>query len=153
MSNETAKRSREVKFLTKLRLLIAGITQASMLSPAKREDFAAATPWHPNMPMIPAEWSRPLSEVRDLAREALAGGGDTVFVPVLRDPELTDGVPMITACFFTSKNVDDFWSEEVSSMHGGVTMEDLVATLSPDKKWDYRDLESVGPLKTLIDIV
>lgn len=147
----TAGRTTELKILTKIRLLIARLTQITVLNPTVRPEFRERTLWRPTMPMIPSEWSRTVGEVRDEADKCFDAGADTVFVPVLMKG--TDGSWTIRVAFLSRDPVACDVVENIQDMAPHVTMGELMDTLAPGKRWDYDDIHESRELDALLDLV
>lgn len=145
-----APRTTDQKLQTKIRLLIARLAQMTVLSPASRRKFQEETPWHPRMTMIPSEWSRTIGDVREEARKCFARGESVVIAPVLMKPS-GDGYKLSVA-FIHQDEVDDFWAENIGQMNPAVTIGELMEVLSPNKRWDFNDIDSGRDLNSLLDM-
>lgn len=145
-----SNRSVEMKLNTKLRLLISQMAHRMIMSEEFGQKFRESSKWHPKMTMIPCEGSRPVGEVRQDAERYFARGEDSVLVPVL--VTLPGDKLTISFTSISQSQSGSFWSENIASMDPDVTMEDLVKTLSPNKRWDMTSLQNDRSLAMLADL-
>ncbi|MBY4214604.1 hypothetical protein HQO42_23075 [Rhodococcus fascians] len=149
MTNEVASDERKVR--TTLRLATARLFTLRLRDEKFRESFAVKSGWTPTSPVVPCEFDTLFGEVHRTAVPALQRtDAAVVAIPVLHvDREFKKLSMVVLTMGSDDRRRDAYSSIGIDSINHNVTMEQLCQTLSPNKKWDVRDLDQ-GISKTII---
>lgn len=130
----------ERKLRTKLRLVTARLVTLRLRDAQFRDEFARFTGWTPQSPIVPCEHDTLFGEVHDIVGPALKEcGSDVAIIPILF---FGKGDRPSLHVLSSGPHPISEGSIELGSISHNVTMAQLVETLSPNKKWDVRLLDT-----------
>ncbi|WHU45091.1 hypothetical protein QNM97_13630 [Gordonia sp. L191] len=130
------------KLKKQLRIVTARLFTLRLRDEDFREAFAAATGWTAQSPIVPCEHDTLFGEVHTLAVPALAeSSSGVVAIPVLFFGDGKD-ISLSVLTMSADGHGGGEGSISIGLISHNVAMAQVCETLSPDKKWDVRDLDT-----------